>query len=85
MTRRSHCPRRRRSRPGPNLTGDALADWQLEPSRPDWACDLRERWQPDEAAPYFHVFNPILQGEKFDPDGAYVRGWVPELARLPKA
>nr|WP_245321259.1 FAD-binding domain-containing protein [Bradyrhizobium sp. NAS96.2] len=28
------------------------------------------------------VFNPILQGEKFDPDGAYVRRWVPELARL---
>ncbi|MEZ5822944.1 MAG: deoxyribodipyrimidine photo-lyase [Xanthobacteraceae bacterium] len=35
-----------------------------------------------DAAPYFRVFNPILQGEKFDPDGAYVRGWVPELARL---
>nr|QIG99154.1 deoxyribodipyrimidine photo-lyase [Bradyrhizobium sp. 6(2017)] len=36
-----------------------------------------------DAAPYFRVFNPILQGEKFDPDGAYVRRWVPELARLP--
>lgn len=35
-----------------------------------------------DAAPYFRVFNPILQGEKFDPDGAYVRRWVPELARL---
>ena len=33
-----------------------------------------------DAAPYFRVFNPILQGEKFDPDGAYVRRWVPELA-----
>ena len=32
-----------------------------------------------DAAPYFRVFNPILQGEKFDPDGAYVRRWVPEL------
>jgi len=36
-----------------------------------------------DAAPYFRVFNPILQGEKFDPDGTYVRRWVPELARLP--
>jgi deoxyribodipyrimidine photo-lyase len=36
-----------------------------------------------DAAPYFRVFNPVLQGEKFDPGGAYVRRWVPELARLP--
>ena len=33
-----------------------------------------------DAAPYFRIFNPILQGEKFDPEGAYVRRWVPELA-----
>ena len=33
-----------------------------------------------DAAPYFRVFNPTAQGEKFDPDGAYVRRWVPELA-----
>jgi deoxyribodipyrimidine photo-lyase len=31
------------------------------------------------------VFNPVLQGEKFDPDGAYVRRWVPELKALPAA
>ena len=36
-----------------------------------------------DAAPYFRVFNPVLQGEKFDPDGVYVSKWVPELARLP--
>lgn len=36
-----------------------------------------------DAAPYFRIFNPILQGEKFDPDGDYVRRWVPELAHLP--
>jgi deoxyribodipyrimidine photo-lyase len=36
-----------------------------------------------DAAPYFRVFNPTLQGEKFDPGGTYVRRWVPELARLP--
>jgi deoxyribodipyrimidine photo-lyase len=38
-----------------------------------------------DAAPYFRIFNPVLQGEKFDPDGAYVRRWVPELKRLPAA
>jgi len=36
-----------------------------------------------DAAPYYRVFNPVGQGEKFDPDGDYVRRWVPELARLP--
>jgi deoxyribodipyrimidine photo-lyase len=36
-----------------------------------------------DAAPYFRVFNPILQGEKFDPDGEYVRQWVPALRTLP--
>ena len=36
-----------------------------------------------DAAPYFRIFNPVLQGEKFDADGAYVRRWVPELGRLP--
>ena len=35
-----------------------------------------------DAAPYFRIFNPITQSKKFDPDGAYVRRWVPELARL---
>lgn len=32
-----------------------------------------------DAAPYFRIFNPVTQGKKFDPDGAYVRRWVPEL------
>ena len=36
-----------------------------------------------DAAPYFRIFNPVSQGEKFDPDGTYIRRWVPELARLP--
>jgi deoxyribodipyrimidine photo-lyase len=36
-----------------------------------------------DAAPYFRVFNPLLQAQKFDPDGNYVRRWVPELAALP--
>ena len=38
-----------------------------------------------DAAPYFRVFNPVTQGRRFDPDGAYVRRWVPELAGLDPA
>jgi deoxyribodipyrimidine photo-lyase len=36
-----------------------------------------------DAAPYFRIFNPILQGLKFDPDGDYVRKWLPELVSVP--
>lgn len=36
-----------------------------------------------DAQPYFRIFNPVTQGKKFDPDGAYVRRWLPELAALP--
>ena len=35
-----------------------------------------------DAAPYFRIFNPMLQGKKFDPEGEYVKRWVPELAKL---
>jgi deoxyribodipyrimidine photo-lyase len=38
-----------------------------------------------DAAPFFRVFNPVSQGEKIDPEGSYIRRWVPELARLPAA
>lgn len=37
-----------------------------------------------DASPYFRIFNPFTQGEKFDPEGDYVRRWVPELSKLPK-
>ena len=37
-----------------------------------------------DASPYFRIFNPFTQGEKFDPNGDYVRRWVPELAKMPK-
>lgn len=36
-----------------------------------------------DAAPYFRIFNPVLQGGKFDPQGDYVRRWVPELSKIP--
>ncbi len=36
-----------------------------------------------DAAPYFRIFNPVRQGNKFDPEGVYVRRWIPELEKLP--
>lgn len=36
-----------------------------------------------DASPYFRIFNPVVQGERFDPEGVYVRQWVPELRALP--
>ena len=36
-----------------------------------------------DAAPYFRIFNPIIQGEKFDPNGEYVKKYVPELSNIP--
>lgn len=53
----------------------------------DWAQN-NAGWQWSagsgaDAQPYFRVFNPVLQGEKFDPDGAYVRRYLPELANVP--
>lgn len=37
-----------------------------------------------DAAPYFRIFNPVSQGERFDPDGEYVKKYIPELSNLPK-
>ena len=53
----------------------------------DWAQN-NAGWQWSagcgaDAQPYFRVFNPISQGERFDPSGVYVRRWVPELRELP--
>ncbi|WP_445679038.1 cryptochrome/photolyase family protein [Radicibacter daui] len=61
---------------------DTLVDADLASNSASW------QWVAGcgaDAAPYFRIFNPVLQGEKFDPDGAYVRRWVPELAALPAA
>jgi deoxyribodipyrimidine photo-lyase len=76
------------------LTKDLLVDWRTGER---WFWDTlvdadpannATGWQwvagcGADAAPYFRVFNPILQGEKFDPHGDYVRRWVPELAKHP--
>jgi deoxyribodipyrimidine photo-lyase len=81
---------------GSFLTKDLMVDWRVG-ERWFWdtlvdadAANNPAGWQwvggcGADAQPYFRVFNPILQGEKFDPDGAYVRRWVPELADMPAA
>jgi deoxyribodipyrimidine photo-lyase len=76
------------------LTKDLLVDWQLGERHfmkllvdGDLASN-NGGWQwaastGTDAQPYFRIFNPVLQGRKFDPAGAYVKRWVPELARVP--
>ncbi len=59
---------------------DTLVDADLANNAASW------QWVAGsgaDAAPYFRIFNPVSQGEKFDPKGDYVRAWVPELAELP--
>ncbi|PWY54248.1 deoxyribodipyrimidine photolyase [Legionella qingyii] len=75
------------------LVKDLLIDWR-EGAKWFWYtlldADLANNsasWQwvagsGADAAPYFRIFNPILQGEKFDPQGQYVKTWVPELAQV---
>ena len=66
-------------RKGERWFWDTLVDADLANNSANW------QWVAGcgaDAAPYFRIFNPALQGEKFDPDGAYVRRYVPELAGL---
>ena len=76
------------------LTKDLLLDWRLGERhfmRHLVDGDLASNnggWQwaagtGTDAQPYFRIFNPVLQGQRFDPQGAYVRRWVPELERMP--
>lgn len=61
---------------------DTLVDADLAQNTLGW------QWSAGcgaDAAPYFRVFNPTKQGETFDPQGAYVRRWCPEIAKLPDA
>ncbi len=76
------------------LVKDLLVSWQ-EGSAWFWdtlvdadAANNTMGWQWSagcgaDAAPYFRIFNPVLQGQKFDPEGIYVRKWLPEIASLP--
>jgi deoxyribodipyrimidine photo-lyase len=76
------------------LTKDLLVDWRLgEAWYRHWLTDgdLAQNvagWQWTagcgcDPQPYFRIFNPVTQAEKFDPDGVYVRRWVPELRGVP--
>lgn len=67
-------------RHGENWFWDTLVDADLANNAASW------QWVAGtgaDAAPYFRIFNPVAQGERYDADGAYVRRWIPELARLP--
>jgi deoxyribodipyrimidine photo-lyase len=70
------------------LPWQAGADWFLDTLVDADLANNSAGWQwvagcGTDAAPYFRIFNPVLQGKKFDPLGDYVRRWVPELERLP--
>lgn len=59
---------------------DTLVDADLANNAASW------QWVAGsgaDASPYFRIFNPVTQGETYDPDGAYVRRWIPEIAALP--
>lgn len=69
-------------RVGEDWFWDTLLDADLANNAASW------QWVAGsgaDASPYFRIFNPVAQGEKFDPDGVYVRTWLPEIARLPKS
>ncbi|MDE2345103.1 MAG: deoxyribodipyrimidine photo-lyase [Gammaproteobacteria bacterium] len=60
---------------------DTLVDADLANNTMGW------QWSAGcgaDAAPYFRVFNPVLQSRRFDPDGDYIRRWLPELRRVPE-
>jgi deoxyribodipyrimidine photo-lyase len=66
-------------REGERWFWDTLADADLANNSGNW------QWVAGcgaDAAPYFRIFNPVLQGEKFDAEGTFVRRFVPEIARL---
>jgi deoxyribodipyrimidine photo-lyase len=67
-------------RDGERWFWDTLVDADLASNSANW------QWVAGcgaDAAPFFRIFNPVLQGEKFDPHGTYVRRFVPELTAVP--
>lgn len=69
-------------REGERWFWDTLVDADLPNNAASW------QWVAGcgaDAAPYFRVFNPVTQGETYDPQGDYVRRWIPEIAKLPPA
>ena len=76
------------------LVKNLLIDWRLG-EKWFWDCLLDADYASNiagwqwvsgtgaDAAPYFRIFNPILQGNKFDPDGTYIKHYVPELKNVP--
>jgi deoxyribodipyrimidine photo-lyase len=94
LTATGFMPNRARMIVASFLVKDLLVDWRVgeahfmrhlvdgDPSSNlggwQWAASVGT-----DAQPYFRVFNPVTQGERFDPAGDYVREWIPELARVP--
>ncbi len=67
-------------RQGASWFWDTLVDADLANNTLGWQWTAGCGVDP---APYFRIFNPVAQGERFDPKGRYVRRWVPELSRMP--
>ena len=69
-------------RRGASVFSERLLDADVQQNDGNW------QWVAGvgtDAAPYFRIFNPTLQSRKFDPDGAYIRRWIPELADVESA
>ena len=93
LWRTGYLPNRARLIAGSFLVKHLLIDWRRGE---EWFWDtlidadpasnpLNWQWVAGvgvDSAPYFRIFNPVLQAQKFDPDGVYTRRWVPELAQL---
>lgn len=61
---------------GEKYFAEKLLDFELSSNNGNW------QWAAGtgvDAAPYFRIFNPVTQSKKFDPDGRYIKRWIPEL------
>ena len=65
---------------GANWFHDKLIDYDSALNSGNWQWVAGTGF---DASPFFRVFNPVLQGRKFDPEGNYVRRWIPEIKKLP--